>query len=44
MKLPGEPQSYLITGGLAVSPDERWILYAHLDRSEADIMLVENLR
>ncbi len=27
---------------LAVSPDERWLLYAQLDHSDSDIMLVEN--
>ncbi|MCA1600575.1 MAG: winged helix-turn-helix domain-containing protein, partial [Acidobacteria bacterium] len=27
---------------LAISPDGRWILYTQLDRSDSDIMLVEN--
>ena len=30
--------------GLALSPDGRWLLYAQMDRSGADIMLVENFR
>jgi hypothetical protein len=30
--------------GLTVSPDGRWVLYAQLDRSESDLMLVEGLR
>ena len=30
--------------GLALSPDGRWLLYSQLDRSGADIMLVENFR
>lgn len=31
-------------GGLAVSPDDRWILYAPVDQVSSDIMLLENLR
>jgi hypothetical protein len=30
--------------GLAVSPDQRSILYAQVDRDESDINLVENFR
>jgi hypothetical protein len=30
--------------GLAVSPDERWLLYPQLDAVESDLMLVENFR
>jgi hypothetical protein len=29
---------------LAVSPDERWVLYTQLDRDDSDLMLVENFR
>lgn len=30
--------------GLSVSPDRRWLLYAQVDESSSDIMLVENFR
>ncbi|HKA01711.1 MAG TPA: hypothetical protein VKE70_34600 [Candidatus Solibacter sp.] len=30
--------------GLAVSPDDRWLVYATLARVEADLMLVDNYR
>jgi hypothetical protein len=39
--LAKEPSLYR---GLALSPDGRWLLYAQIDRSGADIMLVENFR
>ena len=29
---------------LAISPDERWILYSQIDQSGSDIMLMENFR
>jgi Tol biopolymer transport system component len=32
------------TPGFAISPDFRWILYAQVDQSDSDIMLVENFR
>ena len=34
----------VLNAGLALSPDGRWLLYAQLDRSGSDIMLVENFR
>jgi hypothetical protein len=30
--------------GFAISPDGRWLLYAQVDLSGSDIMLVENFR
>ena len=30
--------------GLSVSPDGRYLLYAQVDRQNADIMIVENFR
>ena len=41
--LAKEPPS-VFNVGLALSPDGRWLLYSQLDRSGADIMLVENFR
>jgi Tol biopolymer transport system component len=43
-RLPGEPDSYTDPGSPVVSPDGRWMLFQHVDRDEADIMLVENFR
>jgi sugar lactone lactonase YvrE len=31
-------------GGLAISPDGRWLLYAQIDAFDSDIVLVENFR
>jgi serine/threonine protein kinase/Tol biopolymer transport system component len=39
--LPIERPTHL---GLAVSPDERWLLYSQFDRSGSDLMLVDNFR
>jgi Tol biopolymer transport system component len=36
----GPPESR----SLAISPDEQWILYTQIDRDDADLMLIENLR
>jgi len=33
-----------IWGGFAVSPDDRWILFARVDQIDSEIMLVENFR
>jgi hypothetical protein len=32
------------TPGFAISPDGRWLLYSSLERSDADLMLVDNFR
>ncbi len=43
LKLPGSPESYVDpVGGMAASPDGRWIVYLHVDRREQQIMLAEN--
>jgi hypothetical protein len=31
-------------GGVAVSPDGRWILYTQFDQAGSELMLVENFR
>jgi hypothetical protein len=39
------PEDYFFTyERLDVSADGRWLVYSYRDRSEADIMLVENFR
>ena len=43
-RLPLAKEPGVLNAGLALSPDGRWLLYAQLDRSGADIMLVENFR
>ena len=40
--LANEPSTF--TPGLTLSPDGRWLLYGQMDRSGADIMLVENFQ
>ena len=35
---------YAGDSGLAVSPDEKWILYSQLDQLNSDLMLIENFR
>jgi Tol biopolymer transport system component/predicted Ser/Thr protein kinase len=37
-------KGFLNSGGFAVSPDGRWILFARIDQVDSDIMLVENFR
>jgi len=32
------------TPGFSISPDERWLLYSSLESTEADLMLVENVK
>ena len=45
VRLPGSPEIYAVTVvSLALSPDERWITFMRLDRSETQIMLAENFR
>lgn len=36
--------SWRNTPGFAISPDGRWLLYASLESSDADLMLVDNFR
>jgi len=36
--------SWTSTPGFAVSPDGRWLLYTSLESSDADLMLIDNLR
>ena len=33
-----------LMGGLAVSPDSRWLVYPTVESTEADLMLVDNFR
>jgi hypothetical protein len=39
-----EKEAASLYSGLAVSPDQRSILYAQVDQAESDIILVENFR
>jgi Tol biopolymer transport system component/tRNA A-37 threonylcarbamoyl transferase component Bud32 len=43
-RFPGEVKVFGIATSFGVSPDERTILEAHIDRDESDLMLVENFR
>jgi Tol biopolymer transport system component len=43
-KLPKDLVRPVSFGSLAVSPDGRWILYTSNDRTESDLVLVENFR
>lgn len=40
--LDKHPPEYM--GGLSVSSDGRWLLYAQLDELASDLMLIENWR
>ena len=55
VRLPGQPDAYLESiaapafplverTGLAASRDGRWIVYSYRDRSDTELMLVENFR
>ena len=45
VRLGGVPEDYFFTyERLDVSADGRWLVYSYRDRTEADIMLVENFR
>jgi Tol biopolymer transport system component len=39
-----EKEAVIANSGFAISPDRRWILYAQVDQSGGDIILVENFR
>jgi hypothetical protein len=43
-KIADLPKLAELQGGIALAPDGRSLLYAGVERSEADIMLVENFR
>jgi serine/threonine protein kinase len=36
------PSAFICPGGLAISPDEGWVLYPEQDKERTDLMLVEN--
>jgi hypothetical protein len=40
------PSSYYrdAVGGVAISPDSRWVIYEQIDREASAITLVENFR
>jgi hypothetical protein len=40
----GSVQGANLTGRIAASPDERWIVYGHDDGTGSDLMIVENFR
>ena len=41
--IPFRPLHYFSRWGFAVSPDERWIYFSQVDKSESDLMLTEGV-
>ena len=41
--IPIKPVHYFSRWGFAVSPDEQWIYFSQVDKSESDLMLTEGI-